>query len=96
MMNALYRGIFGMTLTSYTPVFRLYRAARLRELPLKAEGFEINAEIAARALLSDWSVAEVPAALETRISGVSKLSRGRELARHLNLIWRLLASRPGR
>ena len=96
MLNALYRGLFGLELTAYTPVFRLYRAARLRELPLTAAGFEINAEIAARALLDRWRVAEIPAALETRTSGVSKLRRGRELARHLSLIYRLLAAGPGR
>ena len=90
MLNALYRGLFGLSLTAYTPVFRLYRAARLRELALTAEGFEINAEIAARGLLAGWRVAEVPAALETRTAGVSKLRRGRELARHLSLIARLL------
>lgn len=91
MMNALYRGVFGMQLTAYTPVFRLYRAARLRELELTSEGFEINAEIAARGLLEGWRVAEVPAALETRVAGASKLRRWRELSRHAKLLVRLLA-----
>lgn len=91
MMNALYRGLFGFRLTAYTPVFRLYRASKLRELELASQGFEINAEIAARALLDGWRVAEVPASLETRTAGVSKLDRRRELARHLALIRRLLA-----
>lgn len=91
MLNALYRGLFGLQLTAYTPVFRLYRASKLKELPLTADGFEINAEIAARALLADWTVAEVPAALETRVAGVSKLNRWRELSRHARLIARLLA-----
>ncbi len=94
MLNALYRGLFGLALSAYTPVFRLYRASRLRELALAAEGFEINAEIAARAQLAGWRVAEAPAALETRSAGVSKLRRWRELARHLSLIARLLG--PGR
>ncbi len=93
LMNALYRGLFGFALTAYTPVFRLYRAERLRALPLSAEGFEINAEIAARALRARWIVAEAPAALETRTAGVSKLRRWRELARHARLISRLLAGR---
>jgi glycosyltransferase involved in cell wall biosynthesis len=93
MMNALYRGLFGMRLTAYTPVFRLYRAPRLHGLDLTAEGFEINAEIAARAVLADWKTAEVPAALETRTAGVSKLRRWRELSRHASLIARLLAGR---
>jgi hypothetical protein len=71
-------------------VFRLYRAPRLRELALTAEGFEINDEIAARGLLAGWRVAEVPAALETRTAGVSKLRRFRELSRHASLIAKLL------
>jgi glycosyltransferase involved in cell wall biosynthesis len=96
MLNALYRGLFGLELTAYTPVFRLYRASRLRALALTAEGFQINAEIAARGLLAGWRVAEVPAALEARAAGVSKLRRGRELARHLSLIGRLLAAGSGR
>lgn len=91
MLNALYRGVFGMRLTAFTPVFRLYRAAKLNELELTSEGFEINAEIAARALLDGWRVTEVPAALETRVAGVSKLRRWRELSRHARLIARLLA-----
>ena len=91
MMNALYRGLFSFRLTAYTPVFRLYRASRLRTLDLDASGFEINAEIAARAVRNDWKVAEVPAALETRTAGVSKLRRWRELSAHLRLIARLLA-----
>lgn len=90
MMNALYRGLFSMKLTSYTPIFRLYRASRLRELSLASEGFEINAEIAARAVMRRWRVCEVPASLGTRTTGVSKLSRGREVSRHLRLIARLL------
>jgi len=92
MLNALYRGLFSLKLTSYTPIFRLYRASRLRELPLTSMGFEINAEIAARALMRRWRVCEVPAPLGTRSTGVSKLSRGRELSRHLRLIARLLTS----
>ncbi len=91
MMNALYRGLFGMAITSYTPMFRLYRAARLRELPLESDGFEISAEIAALARREKWRIVEVPAALVTRTAGVSKLRRWRELSRHLKLIARLLA-----
>lgn len=93
MLNALYRGLFGLSLTAYTPVLRLYRAAKLRRLSPGAEGFEINAELAARAQLARWTVAEVPARLDTRTSGVSKLRRWRELSRHASLIARLLSGR---
>jgi dolichol-phosphate mannosyltransferase len=90
MMNALYRGLFGTALTAYTPMFRLYRAAKLRELAPSSDGFEISAEIAARARQRRWKIVEVPAALETRVAGVSKLRRWRELSAHLRLIARLL------
>lgn len=93
MLNALYRGLFGLSLTAYTPVFRVYRARRLRELSLSSEGFEINAEIAARAQLARWSCAEAPARLDTRVAGVSKLRRWRELSLHAALILRLLSGR---
>lgn len=93
MMNALYRGLFGMRLTAYTPVFRLYRSSFIKDLTITSSGFEINAEIAARALLDRRPVVEVAAPLHVRTAGVSKLQRGRELKRHLSLILRLLAGR---
>ncbi|MDD5305395.1 MAG: glycosyltransferase, partial [Elusimicrobia bacterium] len=93
MINALYRGLFGMRLTAYTPVLRLYRSSFIRDLDITANGFEINAEIAARAMIDRRVVVEVPAPLHTRTAGVSKLQRGRELKRHLALISRLLAGR---
>jgi glycosyltransferase involved in cell wall biosynthesis len=93
MINALYRGLFGMRLTAYTPVLRLYRSSFVKKLEISANGFEINAEIAARAMLDRRIVAEVPAPLYARTAGVSKLQRGRELKRHLSLILRLLSGR---
>lgn len=94
MVNALYRGAFGMTLTAYTPVLRLYRASFLKSLELTSDGFEVNAEIAARAVQARRKVAEVPAALTTRTEGASKLQRWRELRRHAALIARLLGRSP--
>ena len=93
MINALYRSLFGHALTAYTPVFRLYRTSFIKSLSIASNGFEINAEIAARAMLAKRPVVEVPAPLLTRTGGVSKLQRGRELKRHLTLITRLLAGR---
>lgn len=91
-LNAFYRGLFGRTLTAYTPILRLYRASVLKSLPLKSEGFEINAEIAARMAKAGRRLAEVPAVLTERRVGRSKLRPWRELGRHLALIARLLAS----
>lgn len=93
MINALYRGLFGMRLTAYTPVLRLYRTAFIKKLKITSDGFEINAEIAARAMLAKRPVAEVPVPLYARTAGVSKLQRGRELKRHLALIFGLLSGK---
>jgi glycosyltransferase involved in cell wall biosynthesis len=93
MINALYRGLFGLRLTAYTPVFRLYRSSFLKSLPIVSNGFEINAEIAARAMIDRRPVVEIPAPLHARVAGVSKLQRGRELKRHLVLISLLLSGK---
>lgn len=90
LLNAFYRGLFAHGLTAYTPIFRLYRASILKSLPLTSDGFEINAEIAARFLRNGRTLAEAPAVLTVRKEGVSKLSRWRELRRHARLIWALL------
>ncbi len=74
MINSLYRGLFGMRLTAYTPVLRLYRASFIKKLDIAANGFEINAEIAARALLDRRVVAEVPAPLHARVAGSPSFS----------------------
>lgn len=93
MINALYRSLFGHALTAYTPVFRLYRASFVKNLEIVSNGFEINAEIAARALTAKRPVVEVPTPLHTRTAGVSKLQRGRELKRHMALISLLLSGK---
>lgn len=93
LLNAFYRGFLSPVLTAYTPIFRLYRAAALKALPLSADGFEINAEAAARMLKAGQKVAEVPAVLTVRSEGASKLARWRELRRHAALIGRLIIGR---
>jgi hypothetical protein len=90
MINSLYRGLFDPSFSSYTPIFRLYSAATLKHLPLLSRGFEINAEIAVRFWLAERRLAEVPAVLESRKEGYSKLNRIRELFRHASLILKLL------
>lgn len=89
LLNAFYRGLLSRALTSYTPIFRLYRAGVLKSLPLASEGFEINAEIAALFLRAGKTLAEVPAVLSLRRQGLSKLNARRELLRHARLIAKL-------
>jgi dolichol-phosphate mannosyltransferase len=93
MINAFYRGLFLHGFTAYTPMFRLYRASVLKSLALKSDGFEISAEIAALFIRARKKVAETPVALTTRLAGVSKLDRFRELKRHAKLVLRLITTR---
>jgi dolichol-phosphate mannosyltransferase len=94
LVNAFYRGLFNRRLTSYTGIFRLYRASALKALDLKSQGFEINAEIAARLHQSGKKLQEVPVPLTTRTLGASKLNILRELRRHALLVARLCVTRP--
>jgi dolichol-phosphate mannosyltransferase len=94
-INSFYRALFRRDFTSYTPIFRLYRAARLKSLALTADGFEISVEIAVRFMQAGWTVAETPVVLTERVLGCSKMSALRELSRHAKLAARLFFSRRG-
>lgn len=89
-LNAFYRGLLCGELTSFTPLFRLYRASALRKLDLQSDGFEISAEILALLLRVGARVREVPVPLSVRVTGESKLQRMRELKNHAALAVRLL------
>lgn len=89
-LNAFYRGLFDPRLTSYTPMFRLYRTADLRALDLRSAGFEVSVEALVRLLRAGKKVVEVPAPLSVRAAGASKLRRWRELRAHAALALRLL------
>jgi len=91
-LNALYGALLDPRLTSYTPIFRLYRAQTVKALDLKSRGFEINAEIAAAFVRAGLKIAEMPAAISTRVYGRSKLNILRELGRHARLILRIFLS----
>ena len=90
-LNAFYRGLFDTRLTSYTPMFRLYRTSDLRALELKTSGFEVSVEVLVGLLRAGKKVVEVPAPLTVRAAGASKLRRWRELRAHAALALRLLA-----
>jgi dolichol-phosphate mannosyltransferase len=88
--NLSYRLAWGIPFSSFTSIFRLYRSSCLKSLAVQSEGFEINAEIAALFWIYGFKVSEIPAALENRQYGKSKLNLYRELRAHLLLIFRLM------
>lgn len=90
-LNTFYRGLFDNRLTSYTPMFRLYRTADLRALNIASSGFEVSVEVLVRLLRAGKKVVEVPVPLAARATGASKLRRWRELKAHLALAARLLS-----
>lgn len=89
-MNALYRALFDAKLTSYTPMFRLYRTSALKAISIRSDGFEVSAEILVRLIKAGFRAVDVPVPLTSRKAGESKLRRTRELLAHLRLIAGLL------
>lgn len=92
--TVVYSLLLGRHLSAVSPIFRLYRRADLVELPLHANGFEINAEILFHLLRRGCRVTEVPTPLTQRIYGTTKLSYPREIRRHVRLVatmanWRM-------
>ncbi|MHB2026118.1 MAG: glycosyltransferase family 2 protein [Elusimicrobiota bacterium] len=87
--NGLYRLSLSRALSSYTPIFRLYRASRLKSIALESRGFEVNAEIAAKALAAGWIIAETPVPLRRRDHGRSKMIARKEIQNHLRLLLKI-------
>lgn len=94
-VNSIYHVLLGKPFTATSSIFRLYRASALKDLPLKATSFDINAEILFYLLRrNQGGVREVAATLTTRTHGESKLNTLREIKNHLlmfarMIIWRL-------
>jgi len=88
--NLIYRVLLGRPVTSINQIFRLYKTEQLKQLSLSAVGFDINAVILFKLVFSGRKFKEVPAELTARLFGVSKLNYGREIRRHLVLVFKIL------
>ena len=86
--NALLRLRFGRNVTSYTQIFKLYRADKLKALRFETEGFALDAELLIKVLRRGWKVTEVPVTMRARAAGVSKLAALRETSNCLKLLLR--------
>lgn len=84
--NLLLRVRFGRAVTSYTQIFKLFRASALRTLDFENKGFTIDAELTAKCLARGFKVAEVPVTMKARTSGRSKLRALPETLACLRLI----------
>ncbi len=95
MGGLLYRIALGEKITAVTPIFRLYKTKKLKEIELNPNssprgGFSINAEILAKLLIKKIRVAEIPAELTTRQYGESKLNNSKEIVTQLILVMRIV------
>jgi dolichol-phosphate mannosyltransferase len=94
-----YRAVLGRragTVRTFTCGFRAYRAALLRGLPFRSDGFPATAEILGLLLLRGARGVEVPSRLSTRAEGRSKMRTLVALVGHLRVLLRLLDARWSR
>jgi polysaccharide deacetylase family protein (PEP-CTERM system associated) len=86
----LYRRVLPQKLYTYTSCFRLYRRSKVLDIDVKATGFLGVAEMLGKLILRGSRVAEMPAVLEVRMLGRSKMKTVSTILGHLRLMTRLL------
>jgi dolichol-phosphate mannosyltransferase len=99
--SVLYRRLCACKLYSYTALLRAYRRRVIETVPFESDGFSATTELLLRAANHGYTVAELPAALKSRATGVSKMKVAHTIKMHLGLMaralwWRISApaSRP--
>lgn len=85
-LSRLYRRVLRAPLHTYTSCFRGYRRAAFTGMALRHRGFLGVAETLARTVLSGATVTEVPATLESRLIGQSKMRVIPVILGHLRLL----------
>ena len=88
-----YRFLFRNKLSTYTSCFRLYRRDAVAALQLRHSGFIGVTEKLALLDKQGWKIVEVPALLEMRKFGQSKLKITRAVMGHLCLMAEIAAAR---
>ncbi|RMG43952.1 MAG: glycosyltransferase [Acidobacteria bacterium] len=99
-LSRLYRALFRQKLHTYTSCFRAYRRSLVLPLELERGDFMGMTEMLVRLDLRGARLAEVPAVLEARLLGHSKLRALPTILRHLallaQLVWWKLTRRAGK
>ncbi len=92
-LSRLYRVSLRRDISTYTSCFRVYRRSRVADLPVRAGGFLGIAEMIVLLALRGERIVEMPAVLETRMLGRSKITLCKTIAGHLGLLARLWTGR---
>lgn len=87
-LSWLYRCVVGVPLHTWTSCFRAYRRQAVIGVTVQDGGFLGVAELLIRVIRRGGRVVEVPAVLEARLLGTSKMKVLRTIVGHLGLLWR--------
>ncbi len=91
--SLLYRLLVDRSLYTYTALFRAYRRRVIESVTFEATGFIAGTELLVKAMLQGFRVAEYPAVLRSRTSGVSKAKLVRTILAHVRFLGRVLLHR---
>ncbi len=89
-INKFYAFLMKSKLTSFTPIFRIYKRQELQKINLESNGFEINTEILVKFIKKRKKIVEMPVELKARKYGKSKLNLSKEIQNHLKLIYKII------
>lgn len=92
--STIYRIVMRPNLYTYTSCFRVYRKSSVERIELLNNGFVGVAELLWRLDMQGGKIAEIPAVLDVRQFGQSKMRVIQVATAHLRLLARILASRP--
>ncbi len=93
--SLLYRILLDWRIYTYTALFRGYRRRVVDQVQFEANDFLGGTELMVKAMLKGFRVVEYPAALHSRVFGVSKAKLWRTIKSHLRFQFRLLLHRLG-
>lgn len=92
-LSRLYSTVLRERIFTYTSCCRVYRRSKMLPLSLDHGGFLGTAEMLIRTKLAGGRIAEVPATLESRLLGESKMKVARTIRGHLGLLAGLVRGR---
>ena len=92
-LSRLYSAVLRERIFTYTSCCRVYRRSRMLSLDLHNGGFLGTAEMLIRTKVGGGRIAEVPATLESRLLGESKMKIVRTIGGHLRLLAELVRGR---
>lgn len=92
-LSRLYSAVLRERIHTYTSCCRVYRRSAMLPLELRNGGFLGTAEMLIRLKVAGGRVAEVPATLESRLLGESKMKVARTIRGHLGLLAGLVRGR---